>query len=50
MLNSDSSVYGGGDLGNFGGVTAEDYAVQNQRYSALFTLPPLSVSVFRRQT
>ena len=50
MLNSDSSVYGGGDLGNFGGVTAEDYAVQNQRHSALFTLPPLSVSVFRRQT
>jgi len=50
MLNSDSSVYGGGDLGNLGGVTAEDYAVQNQRYSALFTLPPLSVSVFRRQT
>jgi 1,4-alpha-glucan branching enzyme len=50
MLNSDSSVYGGGDLGNLGGVTAEDYAVQNQRHSALFTLPPLSVSVFRRQT
>ena len=31
------------------GVTAEDYAVQNQRYSAMFTLPPLSVSVFKAE-
>jgi 1,4-alpha-glucan branching enzyme len=48
VLNSDAAAYAGGNLGNAGGVTAEDYAVQNQRYSALFTLPPLSVGVFRR--
>jgi hypothetical protein len=30
-------------------VTAEDHAAQNQRYSALFALPPLSVSVFRAE-
>jgi 1,4-alpha-glucan branching enzyme len=47
VLNSDAAIYGGGNLGNALGVTAEDYAVQNQRYSALFTLPPLSVGVFR---
>ena len=46
VLNSDSSLYGGSNQGNAGGVTAEDFAVQNQRYSARFTLPPLSVSAF----
>ena len=49
VLNSDAAVYGGGDWGNPAGVTAEDYAVHNQRYSALFTLPPISVSVFRAE-
>jgi 1,4-alpha-glucan branching enzyme len=49
VLNSDAAVYAGGNLGNPLGVTAEDYAVQNQRFSALFTLPPLSVGVFRAE-
>ena len=49
LLNSDASDYGGSNQGNAGGVTAEDYGVQSQRYSALFTLPPLSVIVFRRE-
>ena len=48
-LNSDAALYGGSNQGNPLGVTAEDYAVQNQRYSALFTLPPLSVSVFKAE-
>ncbi|MFM7100557.1 MAG: alpha amylase C-terminal domain-containing protein, partial [Verrucomicrobiota bacterium] len=47
ILNSNAAIYGGSDVGNPLGVAAEDYAVQNQRHSALFTLPPLSVSVFR---
>jgi 1,4-alpha-glucan branching enzyme len=47
MLNSDAAVYGGGNRGNLGGVTAEDYNVHNQSYSAEFTLPPLSILVFR---
>jgi len=46
-LNSDATAYGGSGLGNAGAVNAEDYAVQNQRYSALMTLPPLSLLVFR---
>lgn len=45
-LNSDASVYGGSNVGNPLGVRAEDFSVHNQRWSALFTLPPLSVSVF----
>ena len=49
VLNSDSELYGGSNLCNAGGVTSENYAVQNQRHSALFTLPPLGVNVFRHQ-
>jgi 1,4-alpha-glucan branching enzyme len=47
VLNSDSSRYGGGNLGNWGSVTAEDYNLHNQAYSARFTLPPLSIVVFQ---
>ncbi len=47
VLNSDAAIYGGGNLGNLGGVTAEDYNVHNQSYSAEFTLPPMSVMVFQ---
>ena len=47
VLNSDSAVYGGSNVGNFGGVMAENLPWQNQPCSAGFTLPPLSVIVFQ---
>ena len=47
MLNSDAGIYGGADKGNFGGVTAEARPTHNQPCSATFTLPPLSVAVFK---
>jgi 1,4-alpha-glucan branching enzyme len=47
VLNSDADVYGGSNLGNLGGVTAESYQVHNQPFSAQFTLPPLSVIAFQ---
>jgi 1,4-alpha-glucan branching enzyme len=46
-LNSDAGLYGGSNVGNFGGVTAEDYNVHSQSYSAVFTLPPLGVLIFQ---
>jgi 1,4-alpha-glucan branching enzyme len=46
VLNSDADIYGGSNLGNLGGVTAESYQVHNQPFSAQFTLPPLSVIAF----
>ena len=46
LLNTNAAVYGGSDVGNPLGVQSEDFPVQNQRHSGLFTLPPLSVSVF----
>jgi 1,4-alpha-glucan branching enzyme len=48
-LNSDAGIYGGSNVGNLGGVIAEDLKCHNQSYSAEFTLPPLSVVVFRAE-
>ncbi len=47
VLNSDSTIYGGSNQGNLGGVWAEDYKVHNQPFSAAFTLPPMSITIFR---
>ncbi len=41
-LNTDSRFYGGGNVGNWGGVLAEPAPWHNQPYSALVTLPPLA--------
>jgi 1,4-alpha-glucan branching enzyme len=40
-LNTDSTHYGGSDVGNLGGIEAEDQAWHDQPYSAEVTLPPL---------
>ena len=47
VLNSDAGIYGGGNLGNFGGVTAENVPCHSQKHSAEFFLPPMSAVVFR---
>jgi 1,4-alpha-glucan branching enzyme len=47
VLNSDAAIYGGSNLGNSGGVTAEEYKTHNQPCSAEFTLPPLSIIAFK---
>ncbi len=47
VLNSDAASYGGSNVGNLGGVISDDFKWHNQSYSALFTLPPLSVVVFQ---
>ena len=41
-LNTDSSFYGGGDVGNLGGVQPEPIPWHNQAFSAELTLPPLA--------
>ena len=40
-------MYGGGNIGNLGGVMAEDVDCHNQSYSAEFTLPPMSIIAFK---
>ncbi len=42
LLNTDSTVYGGGNRGNLGGVSTEKTPWHGQAQSALVTLPPLS--------
>jgi 1,4-alpha-glucan branching enzyme len=47
VLNSDSEIYGGSNQGNLGGVTADEYQVHGQPFSAEMTLPPLGVVAFK---
>ena len=47
VLNSDAAVYGGSNMGNLGGVMADEHKCHNQPWSAEFTLPPLSIMVFK---
>ena len=42
ILNTDAAVYGGGNRGNLGGVTAESVAHHGRAQSALVVVPPLS--------
>jgi 1,4-alpha-glucan branching enzyme len=41
LLNTDSSFYGGGGVGNMGAVDAEEVAWHDQPFSAELSLPPL---------
>lgn len=47
LLNSDSSFYGGSNMGNGGGVQAEEVPWHGQPCSMVVTLPPLSVVYFK---
>jgi len=47
VLNTDSHAYGGGNLGNDGGVHAEHWAMHGQYHSLSLTLPPLSCVVLK---
>jgi len=46
-LNSDAALYGGGNLGNGGGVHSQPIAANGRHDSIELLLPPLSVLVFR---
>ena len=48
VLNTDASLYGGGNRGNAGGITTEPVNWHNQPQSAMVTLPPLAVVMFRQ--
>jgi 1,4-alpha-glucan branching enzyme len=42
LLNSDAAIYYGSNLGNGGGVTAEEKPMHGRPYSLTLTLPPLA--------
>lgn len=47
LLNSDSYIYGGSNLGNCGGVWADPWPMHGMPYSLNLTLPPLSALFFK---
>jgi len=49
VLNTDSALYGGTNVGNLGGSRAEAIAWQGQPFSIQLDLPPLAVCGFRRE-
>ncbi|MES0370848.1 MAG: 1,4-alpha-glucan branching protein GlgB [Mariprofundaceae bacterium] len=49
VMNTDSEAYGGGNIGNIGGVHSEDFECMNKPYSVQLTLPPLSCVVLHRE-
>jgi len=49
ILNSDAAVYGGGNIGNAGGVAAEPVPWMGRDHSVLLTLPPLGALYLRTE-
>ncbi len=43
ILNTDSSTYGGGNVGNLGGMNASEHSCQGRVHSLALTIPPLAV-------
>ncbi|MBI3586928.1 MAG: 1,4-alpha-glucan branching protein GlgB [Ignavibacteriales bacterium] len=43
LLNSDSSYYGGSNMGNAGTIESEEIPHHNRQYSIRLTLPPLAI-------
>jgi 1,4-alpha-glucan branching enzyme len=48
VLNSDASVYGGGNVGNQGGVPTEPVPAHGHAQSLVLTLPPLGALILKR--
>jgi 1,4-alpha-glucan branching enzyme len=48
ILNTDAGIYGGGNIGNWGGMHADPIPWQGRSHSLSLTLPPLSTIGFKR--
>jgi 1,4-alpha-glucan branching enzyme len=49
VINTDSAIYGGSDVGNLGGVTAVAEEAHGRPQSIFVTLPPLATIILDRQ-
>ncbi|MBN2304402.1 MAG: 1,4-alpha-glucan branching protein GlgB, partial [Anaerolineae bacterium] len=49
MLNSDSDLYGGGNVGNYGGLSTDPVGMHGFQHSLNLTVPPLGVVILKRQ-
>jgi len=49
ILNTDAGTYGGGNVGNFGGLIADEQPWQGRSHSLPIDLPPLAVVAFKHK-
>jgi len=49
ILNSDSNLFGGGNIGNLGGASATETPAHGRAWSIQITVPPLAVVYFKRR-
>jgi 1,4-alpha-glucan branching enzyme len=49
LLNSDAGVYGGGDVGNGGGVASEPVAAHGFDHSLRLVVPPLGCLLLKKR-
>ena len=49
LLNSDAAIYGGGDVGNGGGIATEPVASHGFKRSLRLTVPPLGCLLLKRR-
>ena len=47
LLNTDAEKYGGGNVGNYGGLTAEHESMHGRPYSLSLRVPPFATVVLR---
>ena len=47
IMNTDGAIYGGSNLGNYGGKFSENWNIHGYDHSLELCLPPLSVLIFR---
>jgi 1,4-alpha-glucan branching enzyme len=47
IINTDAETYGGGNVGNYGGVKSEDRQWMGREHSILIHLPPLATLAFK---
>jgi 1,4-alpha-glucan branching enzyme len=47
LINTDAETYGGGNIGNLGGVQTQDVAWMGHAQSVLINLPPLATVAFK---
>ena len=49
FINTDAETYGGSNVGNFGGIQAQDVPWMGRQHSILIHLPPLATLAFKLQ-
>jgi 1,4-alpha-glucan branching enzyme len=47
IINTDAETYGGSNIGNMGGLQADDFAWQARTHSLMIEVPPLATVAFK---